>query len=165
MKKIPLTMGKHALVDDEDYEELMKHEWRCATRCYAVRWVYIEGKRTLIWMHRVILGLVKGDSKETDHIDGDGLNNQRHNLRAGTHKQNGHNLRPRKKQGTSRYKGVCWHKIYKRWLASIGVNNKKINLGYFDDEKEAALAYDEAARKYHGEFARCNFEQEQQCMS
>jgi len=158
MKTIPLTQGKAALVDDEDYEWLSQHKW-CAVKCptgwYAMRGVHKDSKCTGVRMHREILKPPAG--METDHVDGDGLNNQRYNLRAATHAQNGRNRRKQKRKATSQFKGVSrsWHEA--GWTAQIVVKNQYIYLGYFGSEIEAAKEYDVAARKYFGEFANTNF--------
>lgn len=91
-----------------------------------------------------------------DHIDGDGLNNQRSNLRLSTQCGNNQN-RGKSRNNTSGYKGVYWHSHHDKWVASISSNNKRIYLGYFDDPIEAAKAYDAAAEKYHGRFGKLNF--------
>lgn len=156
MKKIPLTRGMVALVDDEDYEELMQWEWRCASaKClhYAVRGKRIKGKYVQIQMHQVILNTPYG--YDTDHINGNGLDNRKGNLRVATHLQNCHNTRIHS-DNTSGYKGVTWDKSVKKWKAQIGVNNKNRYLGIFNDRLEAAKAYNEAAKKYYGKFAHLN---------
>lgn len=148
MKEIKLTKGYVAIVDDEDYEYLNQWEW-CAhitpKNVYAKR-----GHNTL--MHRLIMNTPTG--MNTDHIDHNGLNNQRHNLRVCTQSQNMCN-RFNSTRGKVKYKGVskskCGYKAY------IFHNGKQINLGRFTDVIKAAEAYDEAAKKYHGEFACLNF--------
>ena len=159
MKEIPLTQGKVALVDDDDFEWLSQFKWyavKFGRTFYAVRQApRVNGKQRTIWMHREVLGLKPGDPR-VDHRDGDGLNNQRMNLREATHRQNMMNSRGR--SGSSRFKGVDWDKRAKKWRARISVNGKKKHLGYFIDEEEAARAYDEKAKKIFGEFARVNFE-------
>lgn len=138
-------------VDDEDYNTVSLYTWRLqetrSGNVYACSDVPSQGRR--IFMHTLIMG-----TKGVDHIDGNGLNNVRSNLRPATASQNAAN---RKAQGgSSRYKGVSWHKRSCKWQAQI----KRTNLGYFDDEKEAARAYDDAAREDYGEFARLNFPEE-----
>jgi hypothetical protein len=97
------------------------------------------------------------DGMETDHINHDGLDNRRVNLRSCTQAENQHNQQPRKKAKSSVFKGVCYSKNGDKWQSYITVNRKIINIGYFLSEIKAALAYDEAARKYYGEFAHTNF--------
>lgn len=92
-----------------------------------------------------------------DHINHNGLDNRKANLRFATCRQNAWNSRKGGNRGASRYKGVQWNKNSKKWQAVIYNNNsRKIYLGFFDDEKAAARAYNEAAQKYHGEFALLN---------
>ncbi len=155
MKKIPLTRGMFALVDDEDYEELSKYRW-CAVRSrntyYALRNSHrdVNGKQYNILMHRVIIGTPIG--METDHIDGDGLNNQRYNLRICTKQENQRNRR-NPSNNTSGYKGVSFRNRTGRWQARIDINGKTTHLGMFSTPEEAHSAYCEAAKKYYGDFA------------
>ena len=116
----------------------------------------IGGKRVHIMMHRVITSCP--DGREPDHIDGDGLNNTRGNLRVSTHAENMRN----QPSHTARHKGIDFHKASNKWRTRIRVGNNLIVVGYFKIEEEAARAYDEAALKYHGEFARLNFPQSQE---
>lgn len=157
MKQIPLTQGKFALVDDEDFEELSKVKWRAnkgGNTFYAIRSVYFDFISKSFLMHREILGLNYSEF-HVDHIDGNGLNNQRSNLRICTHRENMMN-RATNKNSTSHYKGVSWARDRKKWRAEIEVDAKRIKIGCFETEKYAARAYNEAAIKYHGEFARLN---------
>lgn len=150
MKKIKLTQNKYALVDDSDFENLNKFKWSATQPVnvfYAVRRV---GKK-LVYMHRVINKTPINLS--TDHIDGNGLNNQRINLRVCSQAQNCHNG-PRYKNNSSGYKGVCWHKDAKKWMAYIRNGGKLLNLGLFTSKLKAFKAYCEASIKYHKEFSR-----------
>jgi hypothetical protein len=155
VKSIPLTRGYEAIVDDEDYAELSKHKWR-AMACrvvYAGRSSKVGegGKRHLILMHRVVNNTPVG--METDHINGNGVDNRKSNLRTASRVQNARNMPPYS-GGTSRYKGVSWVKRERKWYAKITVNKKSIGLGYYADEARAAAAYAERAKLEFGEFAR-----------
>ncbi len=156
MREIELTQGKVALVDDEDYAELSKHKWHAAKigkRWYASRNVGKRPYRRQVYMHRQILNPPPGF--ECDHINGNGLDNRRCNLRVCTHSQNLQNQRIG--GGASEFKGVHWYKRDKIWHAQIKHSGKRHHLGVFTDETDAARAYDTAAREHFGNFARLNF--------
>lgn len=151
-RKIKLSKGYEATVDADDYEWLNQWSWHY-TQGYASRNIYIDGKRRLLRMHRLI-----NDTPEellTDHINRDKLDNRRENLRAATKSQNQINSF-REGDNKSDYNGVCWNKSNKKWVSQISVDNKKKFLGYFDNKEEAARAYNEEAKKLHGEFAVLN---------
>ena len=145
MKEILLTKGKIALVDDEDYILLMKYSLWQFNKGYNVN-------RDGVRMHRLILGIINHDIL-TDHKDGNGLNNQRYNLRIATDSQNNRNVKSHF-DSTSKYLGVSFYKITGRWVAKIRSDGYLEHLGYFKNEKDAALAYNEAAAVIHGEFAK-----------
>lgn len=154
MRTIPLTKNMNALVDDDDYEWLSQRKW-CSSKGYAVR--YDGQRRKMLPMHREILNAP--DGMDVDHINGDRLDNRRANLRVCPHRQNIRNQKPRV-GGTSRYKGVYWCSTYRKWRVQIMSDKKRIHVGAFDDEEQAARAYDVAALEHHGEFARLNFPQD-----
>lgn len=156
-KELELTQGKFALVDDEDYDWLNRWKWYAhikSKKFYAVRSFGKRPNRAGMYMHRLILNTSKGDV--VDHIDGNGLNNQRNNLRLCTQAENVRN-QSLKLVNTSGYKGVHWQKNMNKWVARITFNYKKIHLGYFDTPLEASRAYDEKAKELFGEFAKTNF--------
>lgn len=143
VKKISLgKSGKFAIVDDEDYDHLMQWNWSLDSSGYAYRRVY---------MHQE----VKPNMGKLDHRSRVRLDNTRHNLRPCTTSQNMMNTAP--VRGSSKYKGVHWHKRDMIWSARIAVRKKEFHLGNFKEEILAAKAYDAAAIKYHGEFAYLNF--------
>jgi len=156
-----LNHGFHALVSVEDYERVSQIKWRARwikkeLRYYAVAHLPGSGRRgKSIMMHRFIVGAAP--DQRVDHIDGDGLHNWRENLRSASNAQNIRNQRPHiSGKITSKYKGV-YRLPGGRYRAQIMCQYKKINLGTFADEREAARTYDLNALKLHGEFARVNF--------
>jgi len=140
MKEIILTQGKIALVDDEDYAWLNNFKWyanKLPCTYYAAR---AKPKRMgTEQMHRIILNAPS--NLQVDHVDGNGLNNQRNNLRLVTPRENTQN---RHYKMTSNYPGVSFKKQANKWVAQIQIKNKKIHLGYFDTEEEAHSKYMEA---------------------
>lgn len=156
MKEIPLTQGKVALVDDEDYERAMRHKWFAHKEhrtYYACRNVVQRGgSRGIQYLHNFILGILG-----VDHKDGNGLNDWRLNLRAATQQQNCFSHRRKKNGASSEFRGVSWVKDRQKWTAHIQINRQQKNLGNFLCEVSAARAYDVAARELFGEFATPNF--------
>jgi hypothetical protein len=153
-KIIPLTQGKEAIVDDDDYEWLNQWKWCFVKTGYAIR-----GKRRpergIILMHREIMHTPNG--MYTDHINGDKLCNLRCNLRICTASQNIANTN-KLQNNTSGYKGVYFEKERNKWVAGIhDKKNRHIKLGRFKNKIDAAKAYDKAAREMFGEFAKTNF--------
>lgn len=170
MRTIPLNgkkaAGRVALIDDADYELVSRHQWHVVEFLrgqrgkhgpYAEAWIRRDGKQVRVLMHRLLV-----DYREVDHADGDGLNNQRSNLRPITvHGQNQANSKPRRGY-TSQFKGVSWA-AQGYWRADIMVKRHRANLGYFKNEEDAARAYDAAALAAWGEFARLNFPEGEPC--
>lgn len=148
MKKIPLTQGKFALVDDIDYEYLSQWKWYAAKigkTFYAGRTNREGGKRT-IYMHQVLAERL-GFKHRADHVHGNGLDNRRSKLRDGTQKQNSEN-RGLSRNNTSGHLGGYWHKQSSKWQARIQHNGKHIHLGLFEALKDAIKARKEGERKY-----------------
>ena len=151
---VPLTQGKFAFIDLDDVDKVKNYNWQVRegkTTYYAIRYDCAANK--LIRMHRIIMNAPL--ELQVDHKDHNGLNNRKLNLRLATSAQN--NMNGKSRKGTSKYKGVSFCKFYKKYVAYIGFNNKKIYLGSSRDEIECAKLYDEAAKKYFGEFAYTNF--------
>lgn len=149
-REIKLTRGKVTLVDEDDYEYLAQWAWSAnfsRGKWYARRYLgNFQGTKKYLSMHREIMDA--SPEMEVDHRDGDGLHNQKNNLRICTHIENMQNGII-KSNNTSGYKGVFWYKNYEKWVARIVVNKKKVHLGYFGDKEDAVLAYDVAAKKYY----------------
>ena len=156
MKTIPLHNGMVAIVDDEDYETLaFGRAWQAQkskTGFYAARSKWGKAKSTKEYMHRTIMRAKKG--QYVDHISGNGLDNRKANMRLCSNQENSRNQR--KRAGSSAYKGVSWYKKRQCWRAHIVVDNRQLHLGYHPTEIEAAVAYDAAAAKLFGDFARTN---------
>ena len=157
MQKILLSgklgEGKYILLDDEDADILGKMKWHLNGGRYPVRGYYEGKKKKKFYLHRVILNAKKDE--QVDHINGNKLDCRKENLRICTSLGNNHN-RKRSIKNTSGYKGVTYHKRDQAYQATIKLNYKEIFLGYFKTAKEAAIAYNDAAKKYYGEFAWLN---------
>lgn len=156
MAEITLTTGEVVLVDDEDLERVSSIRWCPQRRKKGGRIEYAQGwnGNRSITMHRFILCAKPGET--IDHINGNGLDNRRSNLRFVTQQQNSLN-RKSVKGTTSKFRGVCRTKGHHFWEATIYLNGERIRLGWFRDETDAAMAYDDMARQLFGEFARLNF--------
>lgn len=155
MREIPLTKGRIALVDEDLYDELSQYKWHCNSNGYAGRRVSVEGRSVIELMHRRVMGLRFGDGLMVDHINLDKTDNRVCNLRVCTHSQNQMNKVSRK-GSSSKYRGVGFHKKSGKWMAAIRHNQVREYLGVFEKEEDAAVAYNEASMKYHGEYARLN---------
>lgn len=163
--------GFRVLVDDEDYPAVTAHKWRFQeTGCnkrrtrtpYVTRTTRTKDRKSVtIYLHRFLLGLTRGDGRTGDHKSGDTLDNRRSNLRIATTTEQNRNRRP---QGQG-FKGVSFERRTGHWFARIGAvvegTSRQVHLGTFETQDEAARAYDEAAKRLHGEFARLNFPSEQ----
>jgi len=158
VKEIILSKNKGvALVDDDDFNELSQYKWRLHKtkdgHCYAKTHIKSDNTKsgyTSIDIHRVIFK--PKQNKDIDHINGNGLDNQKINLRLCNPSQNGGNRRKNKKKTSSRFKGVYWHASRNKWDACIC----RTHIGSFDDEISAALAYNKKAKKIFGKFAHLN---------
>lgn len=153
MIEIPLTKGFVALIDDEDYDLVSQKKWCVMVTKTGRQYAYRTEFRTALYMHTFITGF-----KYVDHINHNGLDNRRENLRESNPSLNHANIP--KRSGTSQYKGVYLEGCSKRWIAKIRQHNKSFFLGRFDSELEAAKAYDTEALKRFGEHALINFKQE-----
>ena len=153
---IPLTQGKSTVIDDDDWFLVKDYKWYVMknhdTFYAASHTRKPNGIWTTTYMHRLLMG---NPNSQVDHRNGNGLYNRRSNLRLCTNQENSYNRHT--VRGSSIYKGVCWHKRDKKWESHISVNRKRKFLGYFNNEVEAAKAYDTAATELYGEFARTNF--------
>lgn len=150
MKELTLSKGQVALVDDKDFEWLKKYKWTLSAPKnsplqYGIIYPKRNGKRRMIYLHRIIAGAKKGEV--VDHVDGNGLNNQRTNLRIVTQRQNMLNRKDQK----SKIIGVTKHRD--KYWARIRYQGKHISLGLFTDQSEAVEAYKNASKKYYGDKA------------
>lgn len=161
-RRISLGQGIWTLLDQEDYYKCCKFSWSLGgfkKNFYAVTGIKNKaGEFELVRMHRLLMNYPKG--RVVDHQNSNGLDNRMDNLRIATKGQNVCNKIKTRRKTSSKYIGVSWDKRSRLWSAYIGHLYKKIFLGYFKNEIDAARAYDRAAIKYHGEFARLNFPRE-----
>ncbi len=163
MREIQTKNGYTIFVDDEDYDLVSKYSWKAKlntrkTNRYAARRPEVKGKKQWQFMHRLIMGLEKSDKRQIDHIDGNGLNNIRSNLRIVTNQQNSRNSKKYKSDTSSKYKGVHYGSVCKKYKSSIKCSNIDYFLGRYTSELEAGAAYDIAAYILFGEYAKYNFE-------
>src|SRR6266436_3752554 len=153
MKYILLTQNRKTLIDDEDFEWLNQYKWSVNSSNYPSRYGYINGKRVFITIHRFIMN--PPVRMQVDHINGNRFDNRKENLRICTRSQNCTN-RKSWKPNISGYRGVTFHKTTKKWRATIKIKQQKITLGLFFNKEQAALAYNQAAIAYFGEYAVLN---------
>ena len=151
---LPLTKGYSTVIDKEDYPLVAGFKWYATEnhsgKVYAARnGIKDNGKYGLIYMHRVISGAERG--QYVDHIDGDGLNNTKANMRLCSNSENLRN-RGMPSNNSSGFKGVYWHKERCKWRAEIRVNGKPKHLGYFSDAEDAHKAYCDAGIELHGDY-------------
>jgi hypothetical protein len=157
-----MAQPQYAKVHPANYERLLKYEWfaQKGKNCfYAVRRARGPkgSKLATIYMHRELIDVA--DGLMVDHVNQDSMDNRRANLRGATRAQNIRNRKKFAKSSGSKYKGIYWRKKTRKWEVQITFERKKIFLGCFRSEIDAAKAYDRAAIKYHGEFASLNFTQ------
>ena len=144
------------MVDDEDFDRVNQHRWYAARdsdptiRFYAIRNIRTNRGRLTQRMHHFILG----STNRIDHEDGDGLNNQKQNLRNATSVENGRNMKLQ--IHSSPYKGVSFVPRQNQWQASGCLNKKKVHIGTYSSPVLAALAYDTFAQAFYGQFAKTN---------
>lgn len=158
MKLIELTRGCFTIVDNKNFEELNEYKWLAlgGKKIYAAR--RVDG--IIQYMHRIILGIEdEGFNIQVDHIDGNSLDNRKKNLRVCTVSENQQNKEKQKGIYHSKYKGVSKDSKSKKWVAYITLKKKQIRLGRFLSEKDAAKAYDKAAKKIYGKHANLNFKE------
>ena len=153
MKTIQLTNGGEAFVDDEDYSLLSRHKWRKMKNNNVWYVVAPFTSNSKITMHKIVMGSKAGYI--VDHIDRNGLNNQKSNLRFSTASHNAMNSR-KHPNCSSKFKGVYWCPSHGTWMSYIVANKKKHYVGSFKSELEAARAWNNAAKKFHGQFAYLN---------
>lgn len=148
MRKIKLTRGQYAIIDDADYDLISQFNWHCSAKGYAERSAHNGETRK---MHRVIMNAP--DGMQVDHINRNKLDNRRSNLRLCTNTQNVANTPPRPGR---KYKGISFIESTNRWKAEIYTLGKSRYLGVFNCPKKAALAYNKAAVQKYGSFAYLN---------
>ena len=158
--KLNIGDGFFSEIDSSDFELVSKYSWRVLKSYKKSKFFYVAttsyelGKRRHIVMHRLLMGVLNKPGKQVDHINGNGLDNRRSNLRICSQSQNMMNRK--KHTSSSKFKGVSWNKERKRWSSQIKLRGKQTHLGYFNCEKEAAEVYDNSANRMFGEYALTN---------
>ncbi len=152
--ELPLSQGLVAIIDEQDYPILSQYRW-CAAKCrhtfVACRGTWRDGRTKKVYLHRLIMNAPQNSL--VDHINGDGLDNRRCNLRICTKKENNRNRTRMQSLNTSGFRGAFWEHGCKKWRAQISVNNKNHHIGVFHSKHEAASAYQQAAKRLYGIFA------------
>jgi hypothetical protein len=161
---IALTQGKRAVIDDQD-ADLAQFKWCAHKKGHPGNPIYYATRSPgTIYLHRVILERILGrplnKNEKTDHINHDGLDNRRKNLRIASTQENAFNERIVSVPKASRYRGVTWHKRDLKWQASIVLDGERKHLGYFDNEDDAARAYDLTAKRVFLSFCNLNFKED-----
>lgn len=151
---IPLSYGSYAIVDTADLRILNLYRWCMNVTLQGKRYARRTQGRKTIYMHRALMNPPEG--MEVDHINGNGLDNRRKNLRVCTKAEYQQNSKKRTGK-SSCFKGVCWDSSGRKWRSRITVKGRQLQIGQFESELEAAEAYDEEAFYYFGTFARTNF--------
>lgn len=151
-KRIPLTKGQYAIVDDEDYERVTAYKWCYHPKGYAVTTTRTNGQQKTMYLHRFITGI----TRTVDHRNLNKLDCRKENLRAANPAQNMANC-DKRKHNRSGFKGVYRHSKNDSWIAAIGYKGEHLYIGSYVNPIDAAKAYDEAARRYYGDYARTNF--------
>lgn len=154
MKIIPLTQGYEAIVDDEDYVWAASLFPWCVSKSSNKRYASKRQNKKIVYLHRLLMNAPAG--VEVDHINGNGLDNRRENLRLCSHADNQRAKKPQR-GGTSPYRGVYWYKRHQKWATKIQRLDDVYFLGYFSEEEDAARAWDKKAKELFGDFAYQNF--------
>jgi hypothetical protein len=157
MKTLPISNGYSVLIDDEDLELVQQFHWQPDIRpwaIYAMRTAKKNGKQYKMRMHRLIMGVLDDHYVKVDHKNGNGLDNRKENLRVCSNSQN--LMNSVKPKGNNRFKGVYYRERNKKFQAMIKAEGKRLHLGLFTSEEDAARAYNDAALTYFGEFAKLN---------
>lgn len=152
-KLIPLSQGKFAIVDEDNFDALSEHNWMYSHGYAKRNFVKENGKKTTIYLHRVILGAEKGQI--VDHKNGNPLDNRKTNIRICSQSENLFNKRIQS-NNKSGYKGVAWNKEKKKWQAQARFCGKRYSIGYFQTKEEAAKAYNNTIIKISSEFSKPN---------